>query len=252
MKSRVQKVLLLMFAALIGSLIGANVPLWENTKSILPIAPKRIAAPLLPNFMLVHPPVGPFQQLKNWLDEDYNAGKAILDACLVAKIHPTAMRLIAAENTDRGLNLGQTCDHFDACKNWKHVYGPRGREYFAPSSESYNSMRGDHNAYSILISSLQSAVGFTTEISIGYTDSGERYAFPEVCLGPMDTTIVINYIRQRYRLSKKTPVHIRREYDTGFVYLSLERGPYPGCTQFDGSITMRLYLSDQFIEQFDR
>jgi hypothetical protein len=234
------------------ALIGVNISSCKNDSLTLLIPPKQIVAPLLPDFVLTHQPVGLLGQLKNWLDEDHDKGKDILRACQIEDMYSTTVTLIATENTDRGRNLGQICDLFDVCKNWKHVYGPRSREYFAPSLESYNSMRGDHNAYSILLSSLQSSIGFTTEISIGYTDYGEYYAFPEVCLGPMDTTIIIHYIRQRYRLSKKAPVHIRKEHDTGFVYLSMERGPYPGCTQFEGSITMRLYLSDQFIEQFDR
>jgi hypothetical protein len=245
-----KRILQLLLFLTLAALVVANIPSCKKDNFPIPISEKHIVAPLLPDFTLVHKPVNWFVQLKNWLDRDHMIGKSILDACDISHIRTNAVALISPKNADRGLNLGQICDIFDYVQSWKYVYDPDGEEYFATPAESYRIMRGDCDDYAILVSTLQRSIGFTTEISVGYTTSGECHAFPEICLGPMDSNIIKNYIRQRYDLNKKVPVHIR--YNNGCAYLSMERGLYPGSTQFEGSITMRLYLSDQYIEQFDR
>mgnify|MGYP000423282053 CR=1 FL=1 len=210
--------------------------------------PPPLIAPLIPPFTLSHPQPGFLDKIRPIWDTDYSKCIAILAACRVDEIRPIAIETIEPENTDRPLNLGQLCDIYDAAKRWSYVNDPASGDYFATPIESHRSLRGDCDDYAIYLACLLSAVGFESVITIGEAPSGEYHAYPEVCLGAINSEIVCNYLGRRYELSAEQPIHVRED-EQGNLYLSLDHGFFPGAVPFKGEELLRLYLTDQYIEK---
>lgn len=214
----------------------------------LDISAKRppLEAPVVPSFVLTHDQVSWFDDLLNSFNTSYIQGKHVLDACQADEVRPEAATLIARENADRPLNIGQLCDLFDSVNDWGYVNDPAGRDYFAHPAESHRTRRGDCDDYAIYLGSLASAVGFEVDIVVGVLPSGQNHAFPEVCLGRMDVEVVREYLCARYNLHRE-PIYFRNDAVQN-LYISLERGVYPGAVHFDGRVAMRLFLTDHFVE----
>ncbi|MBK8195825.1 MAG: transglutaminase domain-containing protein [Lewinellaceae bacterium] len=220
----------------------------DNDKTEIKAERPPLEAPLLPPVYLAHKQPGWLEDILNDFNALYNKGKDVLKACQVDEVRPKAAALIASENADRPLNLGQLCDVFDSATDWEYVNDPAGRDYFAHPFESHRVRRGDCDDYAIYLASLASAIGFEADIVVGTLRSGQNHAFPEVCLGKMDVETVCEYLRARYKLNRTQRLYFRND-DAHNLYISLERGLYPGASPFDGRTTMRLFLTDHFIEQ---
>lgn len=220
----------------------------NNDKTEIKAELPPLEAPLVPPFYLVHDQPGWFEDILNSFNTFYNKGEDVLKACQVDEVRPEAAALIATENADRLLNLGQLCDLYDSAGDWEYLNDPAGRDYFAHPFESHRIRRGDCDDYAIYIASLASAVGFEADIVVGTLRSGQYHAFPEVCLGRMDVETVCDYLRARYKLSRTQRIYFRNDDDHN-LYITLERGLFPGASPFDGRTIMRLFLTDHFIEQ---
>lgn len=220
----------------------------DNSKPEITEARPRLEAPRVPPVFLTHVPPGWFEALSNRFNAFYRKGEDVLDACQVAEVRPEAVSLIAPENADRLLNLGQLCDLFDSATDWDYVNDPAGRDYFAHPAESHRIRRGDCDDYAIYLGSLESAVGFEVVIVVGIQRSGQYHTFPEVCLGRMNVEMASDYLHARYHLRLTDKVNFRNDDDQN-LYISLERGLYPGASPFEGRTIMRLFLTDHFIER---
>ena len=239
----------LLLFLLCGLLWDKIVTAKEDTAPPKPHRRPTLEAPLIPEFTLHHPEPGFFEGILNNFDAEHNLGEKILIACQIDGIRPVSVELIAPENADLPLNLGQLCDLYQAAQTWQYLNDPAGREYFAPPAESHRTHRGDCDDYAIYLASLASSIGFESVIGVGFDVSGQCHAFPEVCLGPMDAEIVEKYVRDRFELDSRQPVGIRKD-SLQHLYLNLDRGQYPGAKPFRGKLILRLFLTDHSIEQF--
>lgn len=248
MKSLFQFLLFLALSVLVLGLLQKYIPGDKPTPKPVP-APAPLLAPTLPQFSLHHEKPTLLDKIINQFDEKQVKGSEILDACLVNEIHQNAIEMIAEENADKPLNLGQFCDLFDNAQTWAYVNDPAGRDYFATPVQSIRTRRGDCDDYAIFLASLNSTIGFETDIVVCILPSGEYHAFPEVCLGPVNPGYVKRYLSKRYGLSSDEQVYFQADTLQN-LYISLDRGNYPGESPSKGKILMRLYLTDHFVDQY--
>jgi len=126
----------------------------------------------------------------------------------------------------------QLCKIYDYVhKNWSYVKDPYGHEYFAPASESCQTMAGDCDDYAVLMASCLYDIGFNTRVVVT-----EGHAYAEVYAGSTKKELqyaVDNIIKSYFWMSLVTEgVHYHVD-DNGY-WINLDwTSVYPGGEYFN-------------------